>query len=90
MADYSNLASLRGGLTADNPDNRAEAYQAVMNAGVQPSEVLASDPDEETVETLVEADVIPAGASARSKPVDERWERIEQLLEEIAANTGGQ
>lgn len=90
MPQFSNLASLRGGLTADDPDRRAEAYSAVLNADLQPSQVLESSPEDDVVETLVDAEVIPASAGGGRQPINQRWERIEELLERIVENTEGQ
>lgn len=92
MADFPNLAALRRGLTTDDADQRGQAYQAVLQADVQPSEVLGADPAEETVEALESADVIPEGSGSgggRGRRVDEREEEIVELLKEIRDNTGG-
>lgn len=86
MPDYPDLADLREELTVDDPDRRANAYGAVMSSDVAVSDVLASDPDEEVVRTLVEDDVIPdrgPGGGGRGRPASERDEAIVELLEEI-------
>lgn len=88
MPDYGSLAALRDALTSDDPDTRAEAYQAVLETDTKVSAVLGGDVSDEVVATLVEADVIPEGGTA-SPPVSENWERALELLESIEANTGG-
>lgn len=84
---YSSVASLRESLTSDNPDTRAEAYTAVLNADVQPSLILNTPPDSGAVNQLVEAGVLPAPAD--DTPGSDRFARMVELLEEIASNTGG-
>lgn len=88
---YSDLAALREALTADDPDDRANAYGDVMEQDVQPSELLGTDPDGAAVQTLVEANVIPESESggAPGRKTSERDEEIVALLKEIADNTGG-
>lgn len=88
MPDYPNLAALRQALTTDDADERGRAYGAVLNADddVQPSDVLAGDPDEETVDSLADADVIPddRGAGGRGgRPAAERDEEVVDLLRDI-------
>lgn len=84
MPEYPNLASLRQGLTSDNADERGRAYQAVLQADVQPSAVLGSDPSDETVGALEDADVVPAGSGGGSgRPAAERDEEVVELLTEI-------
>lgn len=80
---YSNLAELRSELTDENPDDRANAYGAVMQNDVQPSQVLGSQPDPEAVQTLVEAGVIPEQTSDKGRPKAERDEEMLRVLKEI-------
>lgn len=89
MSDYPGLAALRSGLTTDDPDQRAEAYGSVLNADVQPSQVLEASPDEAVVQALVEADVIPEDADADREPAAVQRQKMVELLKQIEANTGG-
>lgn len=93
---YSSLAELRAELTDDSPDDRANAYGAVMENDIQPSQVLGSSPDTSAVQTLVEAGVIPDESGAPGRPKADRDEELltvlkecRDLLDTIAANTGG-
>lgn len=88
---YSNLAALRSELTTDDPDERANAYGAVMEHDVQPSQVLGNDPDDEAVEKLVEAGVIPEQAANGGRSAAEREEEALAVLKEIrdAVQGGG-
>lgn len=86
MAEFPSLAALRSGLTTDDADERGRAYGAVLGAegDIQPSDVLASDPSEETVSALEDAGVLPENSGGRPRrPVDERDEEIVELLREI-------
>lgn len=90
MADYDNIAELRRALSADSPDRRANAYGDVMAQDVQPSQILETPPDSAAVQTLVEAGVVAdEDTGNQGPPASDRWARIEELLETIAANTGG-
>lgn len=89
MADYNSLAALRGELTEDDPDRRAEAYSAVMEQDLQPSEVLASQPDEAVVQGLVDGGVIPEQRDADREPAHKQRAKMLDLLQTIADNTGG-
>lgn len=82
---YDGLAELREALTADDPDRRAPAYGAVMEADLEPSAVLSTDPPGQA---LRDAGVIPAD-QGRGRTTDDQLDQIVQLLQEIAANTGG-
>lgn len=88
MTQYPSLAALRGSLTADDPDQRGDAYSAVYEAAQKPSAVLDSDPDPEVIEALIGADVIPESGVDSIDTVEYRQQVIE-LLGEIATNTGG-
>lgn len=81
---YDNLASLRAALTSDNVDRRTEAYEAVLSENIRPNDVLDDEPP---VEDLQEAEIIPGPDEGDSRA--DREDRIIELLEEIAANTGG-
>lgn len=89
MPEYPNLAALRSGLTTDDADERGRAYGAVLNApgGVQPSDVLDSDPSDEAVAALEDGNVIPEsrGGGRDQRPVSELRERQTELLEQILA-----
>lgn len=97
MAEYPSLAALRSGLTTDDADERGNAYGAVLNAegDVQPSDVLDSDPSTESIQALVDANVVPRselrGGGAAGPSVAQRDEEIIGLLEEIrdAVQEGG-
>lgn len=82
---YDGLASLRQALTADDPDQRAPAYGAVMEADLEPSEVLSTEPPEGQ---LRQAGVIPE-KGGRDQTTDAQMARVIELLEQIEANTGG-
>lgn len=87
MPEYPSLAALRQGLTTDNADERGRAYGSVLNAAgdVQPSDVLSSDPSDETVQDLVDGGVIPPGRGEGrdDRPVSETRQRQTELLEQI-------
>lgn len=89
MPDFPSLAALRQGLTTDDADQRGRAYGSVLNADVQPSDILGSDPDEEVVDQLEDADVIPTGSSSDRRPVAEVRRQQTDLLEEILAELRG-
>lgn len=92
MPEYPSLAALRSGLTTDDADQRGRAYGAVLGAegDVQPSDVLASDPSDETIAALEEGDVIPAGGGAgQGRTAAERDEEIVDLLREIRDSLEG-
>lgn len=77
---------MRSGLTTDDADERGRAYGAVLNAegDVQPSDVLSGDPDEQTVDELVSAGVIPPDhGGERGRPAAERDEEMLDVLEDI-------
>lgn len=78
MAKYGSTRQLLNSLTSDEADTRAQAYQDVYEAGFQPGEVR-SDPPEDR---LREAGLIPE-EGPDYPDTSERFERIEQLLEEI-------
>lgn len=84
LTDYNNLAALRAALTDDDPDRRATAYGAVyeLDADVKPSDVLATNPSEETVQALVDGGVIPSG-SANGATGREQLARVVELLERL-------
>lgn len=88
MSQYNSLAALRGALTESNPDQRGDAYSAVYEAGLKPSAVLASEVSDETVQTLIEAGVLPESGGERIGTVEYRNRSLE-LLERIAAATEG-
>lgn len=88
MAQYNDTAALRAALTDDDPDDRAEAYGAVMGQDVQPSELLQTPPKPAALETLRAAGVL-GDAASDGAPIGDRWERIEELLEAIRDNTAG-
>lgn len=90
MPEYPSLAALRSGLTTDDADERGRAYSAVLSSDVQPSAVLQSDPDQETVDALEESDVIPSGAGREGRPAAERDEEIVELLRDIRDSLGAQ
>lgn len=87
MPQYQDLSDLREELTVDDPDRRANAYGAVMalEDDVQISDVLGPQPDEDVVDSLVAADVIPPqrGAGRDGRPAAERDEEIVDLLRDI-------
>lgn len=90
MPEYPSLAALRSGLTTDDADERGRAYGSVLNADddVQPSDVLAGDPSDETVDALIESDVVPrsaagGGGTRDRKSSAELRERQVELLEQI-------
>lgn len=89
-APYGDIAQLREALTVEDPDQRAPAYGAVMEAGFQPSEVLSNDPPEED---LAEAGVIGTAGGDSGRPAQEVREEQVELLRDIrdllAANGGG-
>lgn len=94
--DYSSLAELRAELTDDNPDDRANAYGAVIGHDIQPSQVLGADPDASAVQTLVAANVIPDESGSPGRQKGDRDEELLTVLKEcrdlltaIEANTGG-
>lgn len=89
MPDFNSLAALRKGLTADDPDQRASAYSSVLNADVQPSQVLESSPAESVTQSLVEAGVVPEDTTSTQRGANQQREEIISLLEAIAGNTGG-
>lgn len=82
---FASLAELREALRSDDDDRLQTAYEAVYDADLRPSEVQSSDPP---VPNLVAGGVIPEG-DPDGPPIGHRWDRIEELLEEIASNTGG-
>lgn len=85
MAQYSDLASLRTALTSDDPEQRSEAYGTVYeNTDVSPSQVLN---DDETVQLLRDAGVIETPEDVLDAA--QYREQVLELLESIAANTGG-
>lgn len=89
---YSSLAELRSQLTDDDPDERANAYGAVMQEDVQPSQVLGTNPDQPAVQSLVEAGIIPEKSSEGGRPAAERDEEVVEILKEIrdaVQNDGG-
>lgn len=90
MPEYPSLAALRSGLTTDDADERGRAYGQVLNADddVQPSDVLAGDPSDDTVRSLVESDIVPrsalgGGGGGDRRSSSELRERQVELLEEI-------
>lgn len=83
MAQYPSLATLRSVLTAQDPDDRGEAYGAVYEAGVNPSDVLGVEPSDETVDTLVESGVIPKDSAEDYRDAAEYRQETVGLLEEI-------
>lgn len=85
---YDGLAQLRAELTADDPDRRAPAYGAVMEAGLKPSQVLGQQPPEAQ---LVGAGVIPESASESSRPARAVREETLEVLKDIrdAVQGGG-
>lgn len=92
MADYPDLASLRGDLTSDDPERRSEAYGIVYEkSDVSPSEVLS---DDGIAPVLREAGILerpedrPSTQEQRQEMIGLLEEQI-ALLEQIAANTGG-
>lgn len=94
--EYNSLAELRSELTADDPDERANAYGSVMGQDVQVSQVLGTDPDEVALRDLRAAGVIPEESSSAGRSKAERDEEVVELLVEvrdllvdIEANTGG-
>lgn len=95
MSDYASLADLREELTANDPDQRANAYGAVMSHDIQPSQVLGSKPDQSAIDTLTDNGVIPE-RSAPGRAKAERDEEVLTVLKEcrdlltaIETNTGG-
>lgn len=92
MPEYDSLAALRSGLTTNDADERGRAYGAVLGAegDVQPSDVLAAEPSGETIQTLADADVIPADSGGeRGRPAAERDEEVVELLREIRDSLEG-
>lgn len=87
--DYEALADLRGALTADNPDRRAEAYGAVVETGHDVSDVLSTPPKSDAIAALEDAQVIPSEEQTEAFPQAEYKHRVVSLLEDIEANTGG-
>lgn len=89
--EYSSLAELRSELTADDADERANAYGSVMEQDVQVSQVLGSKPDQSAVKTLAEAGVIPDDSAEQGRPAAEREEEVVELLKDIrdAVQGGG-
>lgn len=88
MPEYDNLADLRQALSADDPDSRAEAYGAVMQHDVEPSQLLQTPPDDGAVETLRSADVLAQPGEEDRSAADQRQEILEKL-NEIADHLGG-
>lgn len=91
MAEYNSLPELRADLTAEDPDERAQAYSAVLSADLDVSDVLSSDPPEDQ---LVKEDVIPAPDSSESFPAaaktrQETVSLLEDILEELKQMNGG-
>ena len=78
---YSSLPALRRALTDDDPDDRANAYGAVMSADVQPSQVLATPPDDAAIATLEEAGVLPTDAAEGNIGTQEYRRRVLDALE---------
>jgi hypothetical protein len=89
MPPYPNLPALRADLTSDDPDARGSAYRAVYEADLEPSDVLAEDPDESVIDRLVGAEIIPEGRTADRPSSAEYQADIVALLEQIVSNTGG-
>lgn len=89
MADYNSLAELRRAMVSGDPDRRATAYAAVYQADLNASEVLDDEPGEEVVQTLVDQDIVPESGTEGGVDAREWRPRVIELLEEIAANTGG-
>lgn len=88
MAEYNSLPELRGKLTVDNPDERASAYQSVLQADLEVSDVLSNDPP---VSALEEAGVIPQDKAKSYESAAEYREQTVELLQEIRdAVSGGQ
>lgn len=91
MAEYSSLAELRADLTADDPDERASAYGAVLSADIEVSEVLSSNPPEDdlreagVIPELDESDTLPPAAETRKRTND----LLEQVVEQLKQMNGG-
>lgn len=84
---YDSMAELRAALTDEDPDRRAPAYGAVMEADLEPSAVLGQDPPETA---LVDAGIIPERPSDTGRPSSEVREEQLSVLKEIRdAVTGG-
>lgn len=80
MAEYNNLAELRQELTADDPDQRANAYAAVLNADLEVSDVLGPEPPTQALE---DAGVVPENTTENRKPAAEHRVEQTELLKEI-------
>lgn len=78
--EYPSLSDLRSDLTADDPDERASAYSAVLEADLVVSDVLGQEPPSEE---LVEAGVIPENDTSNQPSTVEQRRRNEELLTEI-------
>lgn len=88
MAEYTSLAELREALVSDDASVRSDAYGAVLEHDVEPTDILGSDVDEAAVSDLRAAGVLPEESqSGMSTP--EYREKVVAQLEKIAANTGG-
>lgn len=88
MTDYSSLAELRGALTSEDPQQRADAYGAVLETDGDVPAVLETPVGDDTVQTLVDGGVIPESKSAGMTTREYRT-KVLDLLEQIAVNTGG-
>lgn len=86
MADYNGLAELRGALTDDDPNRRGDAYGAVYTHGLEPADLLSDNPDDESVERLREAGVLPDNSDENAIGPAEFRKRVVAALEE----TGGE
>lgn len=84
-APYSDITELRGAATADDPDDRAEAYRIITENDFQVKEVLSQDPP---VDALEDAGLIePSGPDY---PDGAEWRQdVLEKLDEIAENTAG-
>lgn len=84
---YENLKALRLAVTSDDANDRAEAYQNVLDAGIDPSDVRSPDPP---VQELRDAGIIPEEEN-QAPPASELRQRQVELLEDIRdAVSGGE
>lgn len=81
---YESLAKLRQALSADERGRMLDAADTVRDAGISVDAVLSDRPP---VADLADAGIVPPETQAT--PAAEHRQRMIDLLEQIADNTGG-